>query len=399
MGMPSPFDYMKYAESIAIANPQMTPGHMQDLSAHAVAALPVGALPTGLVRPGYANGLDVSPYAQLPPSQPGHNGYGNGMDTSYAPPATPAQGQWNTHAQEEDVKLESDTATTLILRNLPATFDQGTAQEWLDERGYTGQYDFFLWFPAKSTSRLNSCGYAFVNFHTPEDAQVCAKKLHLLRFPNHDDDSESLPLSVAVAKVQGFADNFARFQHLREAATPTRCSPFFAQEAIDALSQAELNAAVENAAANPPPSYPEISGAVTTIVIRNLPAMIESTEIARQWLDAEGFGRQYDFFLYLPAKRQRRIPGKNGPASLQGYGYAFVNFKKAEEAETCVEKLNGKIFGDGTPPLNMVTAKVQGSEQCVAHFSSLTDSGRCTPWVESANTAPGPPPAPRTVFQ
>lgn len=375
------------------------------------------AQPTPAAPPlrGAANAAQGGPFTQgapPPPSSPPKvsASLGAAADGAAAPPglwssaeAWQEQEAYGDGGDEVSGEHSSNTggdsdvpATTLILRNLPSTFDQPKAQEWLDSYGFQGTYDFVLWFPAKATSRLNSCGYAFVNFRTNADAQNCMKKLHLVRFPDVDGN-ESLPLSVAVAKVQGFAENYTRFHHLLEANAPTRCSPFFAQDSIDALSQAE-RAVAENTASNPAPALgPSGNGPVTTIVIRNLPSVIQDTEIARQWLDAEGCGRQYDFFLYLPAKRQRRVPGKP-QAAPQGYGYAFVNFKKAEDAERCVEKLNGKVFGDGTPALNIVAAKVQGKGECIQHFNTLTDSGRCLPWVEpvAAPLLAGPP---RTVFQ
>jgi len=390
------------------------------ISPYPVGALPVGPLPVGPVRSGTAAGLhspqttagfaagleilagsEATGYGNQPEA-PGHH-Y---SDADKPPGLLVSKRREDRTSQGESMDMDASRvdetmATTLIVRNLPASFDQGSAQEWLDEQGYSGKYDFFLWFPAKSTSRLNSCGYAFVNFRTAADAYHCSKTLHLTRFPLHppdnDAESENLPLSVAVAKVQGFAENYARFQHLLEGTTPTRCSPFFARDSIEALSQAELTAAAANIAPFQMPSSPDFAGPVTTVVIRNLPSMIESTDRAREWLDAEGFGRQYDFLLYLPAKRKRPIHGKTIP--LQGYGYTFVNFKKSEDAEKCIVKLNGKIFGDGTPPLNIVSAKVQGNEKCVEHFSSLTETGRCTPWFESQVAAPRPTTAPRTVFQ
>lgn len=426
-GLPMAFDYSRVSESHPL--PPSLPVGALPTGALPTGALPIGMLPTGLVRhnnalpntasAGYSQGLDLASMVDqgvsslAPPAVPLM--FPPSAAASQSPVAPP--GKWMQQEedsdQDRDAALHEDstreaasanpqdeTATTMILRNLPASFDQSSAQAWLDEKGFAEKYDFFLWFPAKSTSRLNGCGYAFVNFRRASDAQLCSKRLHLIRFEGDGDDDERLPLSIAVAKVQGFAENYARFQHLLEANTPTRCSPFFAQDSIDALSQTELMAIAQSAAANAQPTHADVKGPVTTIVIRNLPSMIESTDSARQWLDTEGYGNLYDFFLFLPAKRQRRVNQKSAPAP-QGFGYAFVNFKKAADAERCGQALNGKVFGDGTPALNIVTAKVQGHAQCIEHFSSLSESGRCTPWIEPEQEKlqeSVPRPA-RTVFQ
>eukprot|EP00421_Protoceratium_reticulatum_P075833 CAMPEP_0168411840 /NCGR_PEP_ID=MMETSP0228-20121227/28404_1 /TAXON_ID=133427 /ORGANISM="Protoceratium reticulatum, Strain CCCM 535 (=CCMP 1889)" /LENGTH=542 /DNA_ID=CAMNT_0008425591 /DNA_START=81 /DNA_END=1706 /DNA_ORIENTATION=- len=283
-------------------------------------------------------------------------------------------------------------STTLILRNLPSTFDQQTAQEWVNVKGYFGLYDFLLWFPAKKTSRLNTSSYAFVNFRTANVAVQFREQFHLARFPAPEGESGSRqqwPLSIAVAKVQGFAENYIRFHHLLDDRSPTLCQPFFAKDAVEQLSAAEKEAA---AAATTGPTQLENSqdGPCTTLIIRNLPDRVDNQEVARSWLDARGFSGQYDFFLYLPAKRRRPDPDAAPAGPPQGLGYAFVNLKDPSLAQAAAEALNGRSLADGDPVLNVVAARVQGYEECLGHFSTLADNGRVVPWTEIGISAPFP---------
>merc|ERR1719329_212796 len=49
-------------------------------------------------------------------------------------------------------EAESSEATTLVLRNLPKEHNQQSVQEWVDNFGFAGLYDFLLFFPAKLTA-------------------------------------------------------------------------------------------------------------------------------------------------------------------------------------------------------------------------------------------------------
>jgi len=321
------------------------------------------------------------------------------------------------------------SSTTMILRNLPPGFDQESTQAWLTATGYGETYDFFLWFPAKATSRrVSCCGYAFVNFRTTEVAHSFRDEMHLLRFPPETSPPEEgsakggaapLPLNVSVAKVQGFNENWERFNHLLESDATTRCSPFFASDAMEAVKKdkeavdlakslrtetAMVSADSTKAAmGNPqgsasPPTGQE--GTFTTVVIRNLPDVVDNQPAARKWLNSMGFAGQYDYFLYFPAKRVRRLPGQpHEKAILQNYAYAFVNFRDSEMAHCCVTTLQGwrprlsdlspeeqaarqANTTEGDPGLNIVASKVQGLQSCADHFSMLEKTGRCMPWME-----------------
>mmetsp|Transcript_89540 Transcript_89540/g.191870 ORF Transcript_89540/g.191870 Transcript_89540/m.191870 type:complete len:463 (+) Transcript_89540:2-1390(+) len=325
------------------------------------------------------------PPAPQPAVQPPEEETGPAGGGSKASTANNVQGL--AGADAETSQVDDGTATTLILRNLPTSFNQQAAQEWVDAKGYQGLYDFLLWFPAKKTSRLNTSSYAFVNFWSASDAHNFRQEFHLVRF--QDQGKTQWPLSIAVAKVQGFVENYVRFHHLLEDNSPTLCLPFFDDRAVAALSQESIDAAAA-AGSNMPHPDPSQDGPSLTLIVRNLPPQVENQEVARSWLDKKGFEGQYDFFSYFPAKRRR--PG-NGPqvGTPQGLGYAFVNFRDSDLAQNCVEQLNGKVQVEGDPPLSVVAARVQGFDECRRHFSSLSESGRVVPWVDPVVVANRPP--------
>lgn len=282
------------------------------------------------------------------------------------------------------------SATSLILRNMPPTFDQLVAQQWVDEQGFMGLYDFLLWFPAKKTSRLSAASYAFVNFRGTEVARNFRRELHAYRFQGAEDETgtrQQWQLSIAAAKVQGFAENFVRFHHLVEGSSPTLCKPFFAEDTVAQLSTEHHEAAAAAALAVRAPDASVAGGGHTTVVIRNLPVSIAVQDAAKQWLDAAGFLDLYDFFVFLPPKR-RRTDADGGPAgaaggaaAMSGLGYAFVNFRAPRSAQLCVEQLSGRSLAPEDPRLNVIASRVQGLEECRKHFSSLAESGRIVPWA------------------
>lgn len=280
----------------------------------------------------------------------------------------------HSNSQEGSEKAEDDSATTLILRNMPSDFDQQMTEEWVNERGFQGLYDFLLWFPAKRTTRLNASSYAFVNFRYAEDARRFRRENHLTRLC-----AGKWALSIAIAKVQGFAENYIRFHHLTGDSSPTLCQPFFSQDAINKLSD-DAHTAAASAAKTAPQTETLQEGPCTTLIIRNMPYAVDNQENAREWLNDAGFEGTYDFFLYLPAKRRRpEPPVAGGPP--QGLAYAFVNFLSSDSALTCIDRLNGKALNEGDPVLNVVAARVQGLDECLRHFSNIGDNGRVIPWV------------------
>lgn len=292
----------------------------------------------------------------------------------------PAKGQ---ELREDEKGFPDSGGTSLILRNLPSHFDQKQCEEWVDIN-YKGRYDFLLWFPAKKISRLNNCSYAFANFRTVSDAKRFKQDFHLVHFNDailrarRTDEDKQWPLSIAVAKIQGFAANYIRFRHFLDETCNTLCSPYFAPDAVASLSKEQLEAAA--AQADKALVARDHSEALVTVIIRNLPESLEGQDMARSWFNGAGFGGQYNFFLYLPAKQRKpdsQTP-EGGPG--QGFAYAFVNFLNEEKAKACIEQLHNMSTSKGDPKLNVVPARVQGYNECLEHFRSLGESGRIEPW-------------------
>merc|ERR1712232_1071203 len=69
-----------------------------------------------------------------------------------------------------------ETRTSLLLRNLPGSFTRDKVMEVLRTLGFGTKVDF-LYNPWNLKVKQN-CGYAFVNFTTPEGAVECLRTLH-----------------------------------------------------------------------------------------------------------------------------------------------------------------------------------------------------------------------------
>jgi len=267
------------------------------------------------------------------------------------------------------------------------------------DQNYEGKYDFLLLFPAKKTSRLNNCSYAFINFITAADAKKFRDDFHLHRFMQNAPEADAKnqwPLSIAIAKVQGFAENFMRFHHLVEGTNNTLCKPFFYPRAVLNLPREILEAAKQQTGGGQ-------SNEPATVVVRNLPMSIDSQDLARDWFDGAGYSGKYDFFLYLPPKKRRADLAPAG----QGLAYAFVNFRDPKDAKACMAEHDGTIIPGAKVALSIVPAKIQGAKECWDHFRGLKDSGRLEPWVcddviadstaavtTTVTRAPGAPPGP-----
>jgi len=286
--------------------------------------------------------------------------------------------------------VDEATATTMILRNLHPAFTQQGTQEWLDEKGYSGKFDFALFFPARKTSRLSVFPYAFVNFSKPEFAQEFKAQFHLSRFnvePYNEiieeNGKQAPPLSIAVARRQGFPENYVRFSHLLDDSRNTQCRPFFDAKSILQLSKDEQEAAQKQAqeAANAENMASEAP--CTTFIVRNLPLALSDQEVAREWLNEKGFDGEYNFFLWFPGKKQRKAFFASDSAEQpQGLGYFFVNFKDAAAGQKCKDDLDGQQFDDSGERLNVVAARKQGIDDLLTHFGNLGENGgRVAPWV------------------
>eukprot|EP00448_Togula_jolla_P020692 CAMPEP_0170583134 /NCGR_PEP_ID=MMETSP0224-20130122/7965_1 /TAXON_ID=285029 /ORGANISM="Togula jolla, Strain CCCM 725" /LENGTH=389 /DNA_ID=CAMNT_0010906425 /DNA_START=32 /DNA_END=1201 /DNA_ORIENTATION=+ len=280
----------------------------------------------------------------------------------------------------DTTSLPETGATTLILRNLPQRFNQEVTMGWVNDQGYANRYDFLLWFPAKTTSRFSSSSYAFINFNEPEFAASFFAKFHLYRMSPDTASTEpqGLPVSIAIAKVQGFADNHARFKHL-ENSENSRCSPFFAEEALAALPKDKEDGLGESSSVISSSNSSQ-DAVMTTVVIRNLPTSLHDQATARELFDEAGFVGLYDFFLFLPAKGQRRS-GKHRINAAQRKPYVFVNFVGHDAALRCLEELHGMDIGADSELSVVWSRKVQGLDACNRYFESSATTGRVKPWM------------------
>merc|ERR1719223_1089011 len=209
----------------------------------------------------------------------------------------------------------SSESTTVVLRNFSKEQSQHSVREWVDNFGYAGLYDFLLFVPTKLKARLNSFGYALVNFRRSADAQRFKRQAHLMILPveanTHEGTKSEVRLSVVVAKVQGFAENYARYRHHLDGSTP-QFAPFFAPDKLlengaSPTISPPSGASPETDSPEPETALPEAAphGNKTTIVIRILPNWMDCSDSAREWLDGNGFAGLYDFFMYFPVKRPR----------------------------------------------------------------------------------------------
>ncbi|CAK0906383.1 unnamed protein product [Prorocentrum cordatum] len=99
--------------------------------------------------------------------------------------------------------------TTLMLRNIPVTYNVGELVQELDSSGFEGKFDF-CYMPCDFVVG-NSKGYAFVNFESFTVASRFQNTWHgSRRFPNH---SCNRTVHVLVAHIQGREANMAMVSH------------------------------------------------------------------------------------------------------------------------------------------------------------------------------------------
>mmetsp|Transcript_46192 Transcript_46192/g.123746 ORF Transcript_46192/g.123746 Transcript_46192/m.123746 type:complete len:581 (+) Transcript_46192:61-1803(+) len=101
---------------------------------------------------------------------------------------------------------EQDGVTTIMLRNVPCRYTQGSLLRELDALGFADAYDFF-YLPMDMRNKT-SVGYAFINFLEPRSADVFLDRMQRHRFERYPSDK--IPL-VSPAHVQGLRRNVAHF--------------------------------------------------------------------------------------------------------------------------------------------------------------------------------------------
>lgn len=112
-----------------------------------------------------------------------------------------ANGSNKAHAEES-----STPVTTVMLRHIPNKYTQANLLDEINQEGFVGRYDFF-YLPMDMHNRTN-VGYAFINFLTPQDAQLFKARMTDYKF--HKYSSHKIA-KVAPAHIQGLVRNLYHF--------------------------------------------------------------------------------------------------------------------------------------------------------------------------------------------
>mmetsp|Transcript_44962 Transcript_44962/g.143395 ORF Transcript_44962/g.143395 Transcript_44962/m.143395 type:complete len:387 (+) Transcript_44962:76-1236(+) len=102
----------------------------------------------------------------------------------------------------------TQSATTLMLRNIPNKYTQNLLMKEIDASGFTGTYDFF-YLPMDVHNRSN-VGYAFINFADSADAKRFYQVFDEHRFQQIQSRKVS---SVSYGHVQGLLANLKHFEN------------------------------------------------------------------------------------------------------------------------------------------------------------------------------------------
>lgn len=100
----------------------------------------------------------------------------------------------------------STEVTTVMLRHIPNKYTQGNLLQELDQMGFTGRFDFF-YLPMDVHNRTN-VGYAFINFLSPQDAQLFECRMTDYKFQKYCSQKIA---KVAPAHIQGLVRNLYHF--------------------------------------------------------------------------------------------------------------------------------------------------------------------------------------------
>jgi len=101
---------------------------------------------------------------------------------------------------------EDRPISTVMLRNIPCRYTQGSLLQEIDQLGFEGSYDFF-YLPMDMRNK-NSVGYAFINFTEPAHAQRFFEVMKSHRFRRYCSDK--LP-KASPAHLQGLQNNILHF--------------------------------------------------------------------------------------------------------------------------------------------------------------------------------------------
>lgn len=120
-----------------------------------------------------------------------------------------------------------DVHTTLLMRNLPSSFDQQALLSLLD-RFFPSRYNF-LYLPIDFASG-NSMGYGFVNFEDAEDAALALQQLN--GFSQWHEACDKVMEACWSSTLQGQAHLIDRFRNSRvmHSKVPDRYKPLLFQD-------------------------------------------------------------------------------------------------------------------------------------------------------------------------
>lgn len=121
--------------------------------------------------------------------------------------APPARALKHGHQQLPRVDWSADVVTVMV-RQIPRTFDQSMFIAEVARRGYQGLFDF-IYLPL-DTKKGKNVGYGFVNFTKPKYAKMFLRDLDGC-YLDAQMQAEGKPVRVHPASVQGYEANYAQF--------------------------------------------------------------------------------------------------------------------------------------------------------------------------------------------
>lgn len=106
-----------------------------------------------------------------------------------------------------------ETCTTLILRNVPASYTPDALLAIVHEEGYFGEVDF-IYVPIDFKKPDCSLGFAVLNFRTSSACSMFASDFHMASACEKMQTSKAIKkyLEVSPSKIQGFRENAKRLQ-------------------------------------------------------------------------------------------------------------------------------------------------------------------------------------------
>jgi len=120
--------------------------------------------------------------------------------------------------------------TTVMIRNMPNNYTRDMLLELVDEMGFAGAYDF-AYLPIDFQSQAG-LGYAFLNFATVADAQLCFDRFE--GFSDWKVPSEKVCTVTWSSPTQGLEQHIERYQNspVMHHALPDEWKPILIQQGV-----------------------------------------------------------------------------------------------------------------------------------------------------------------------